>query len=119
LRPNTEGAGNEKNTLIAIDPDYDLPELIAPYQPLKMAAVHFPVDPRLSFLEANDLLSELRPGRLVTSPLYTTPATRSGSTEYGGTAADGGRLTKENAILFDPARYVAQFWLNLFTRGCN
>ena len=69
--------------------DFDLDAILAPYQPVKMTAMHFPIDPRLSFAEANQMLAEIRPGKLVTSPLYTHPASRGGDADYGGPTMNG------------------------------
>ena len=70
-----------------------------------MTAMHFPIDPRLSFTEANQMLAELQPGKLVASPLYTDPSTRSSDGEYGGPTADG-IPTRETAVVFDPAKTI-------------
>ena len=85
--------------------DFELEAILAPYQPVKMKAMHFPIDPRLSFTEANQMLAELQPGKLVASPLYTDPSTRSSDGEYGGQTADG-IPTRETAVVFDPARTI-------------
>lgn len=56
-----------KNTLIITEPDCtELRLLLAPFQPLYMLKVfHYPVDNRLTFQEANALLYELSPRRVL------------------------------------------------------
>lgn len=47
-------AGSERNTLIAIEPEFaNLDDLLAPYQPVRMKAVSLPIDARLNFAEVS------------------------------------------------------------------
>ena len=76
------------NTLLAVSPDTALADLLAPYQPCAMRAVHTPLDPRLSYSDAARLVGQLSPQEVVCSDLYIHPEQRRGSTRYGG-AVDG------------------------------
>lgn len=69
-----------KNTLIITEPDYtELRLLLAPFQPLYMLKVfHYPVDNRLTFQEANALLYELSPRRVLAPRDYLESGTIDG-----------------------------------------
>ena len=79
---------SERNILLAVDPEFRIPDLLAPYQPCKMRAVHTPLDPRLSYTDATRIMAQLAPKQVVCSELYTSPMRRTSSQLYGG-AHDG------------------------------
>eukprot|EP00052_Salpingoeca_macrocollata_P021869 m.188369 g.188369 ORF g.188369 m.188369 type:complete len:629 (+) comp21646_c0_seq1:647-2533(+) len=64
-------AGDARNSLIVVEPDYSLEELLAPFEPVAMRTVFCPIDPRLTAQEMSGVLKELRPKQVVLSPVYT------------------------------------------------
>ncbi|KAL3205950.1 hypothetical protein MRX96_040538 [Rhipicephalus microplus] len=61
------------NVVIFTEPDFNLAEAIAPFQPMAMKALCFPIDTSLSFVQANKLIRDLKPTNLVLPLQYTLP----------------------------------------------
>lgn len=61
------------NVVIFTEPDFNLAEAIAPFQPMAMKALCFPIDTSLSFVQANKLIRDLKPANLVLPLQYTLP----------------------------------------------
>lgn len=55
------------------EPDFALMDALAPFQPLAMKAVHYPIDTSLNFAQANKLIRDLKPEHLVVPECYTKP----------------------------------------------
>ncbi|XP_054721142.1 LOW QUALITY PROTEIN: integrator complex subunit 9-like [Uloborus diversus] len=65
---------NSNNVIIFTEPDFPHMEALAPYQPLEMKVVYYPIDTSLSFNQANKLIRELRPSHLLLPEQYTVPS---------------------------------------------
>eukprot|EP01098_Paradermamoeba_levis_P010049 TRINITY_DN4207_c0_g2_i1.p1 TRINITY_DN4207_c0_g2~~TRINITY_DN4207_c0_g2_i1.p1 ORF type:complete len:704 (-),score=190.32 TRINITY_DN4207_c0_g2_i1:65-1936(-) len=59
-----------KNTLIISESEYDYQQAISPFQPMAMKVVYCPINPNLNFLEANQLINELKPKNLLLPAEY-------------------------------------------------
>lgn len=66
-------ANSSNNAVIFTEPDFPYLEAIAPYQPLAMKALYYPIDTSLSFNQANKLIRELKPHHLLLPEQYTVP----------------------------------------------
>eukprot|EP00058_Branchiostoma_floridae_P003826 XP_002589314.1 hypothetical protein BRAFLDRAFT_217919 [Branchiostoma floridae] len=64
---------SKANTVIFVEPDIPYLDALAPFQPLAMKAVHCPIDTRLSFQQANKIISDLKPLHVVLPETYITP----------------------------------------------
>lgn len=53
------------NAVIFTEPDFNYVDALAPYQPIGIKVLYYPIDTSLSFAQANKLLKELRPNALV------------------------------------------------------
>ena len=61
------------NDNLITEPDFSLIDALAPFQPLAMKAVHYPIDTSLNFAQANKLIRDLKPENLVVPESYTKP----------------------------------------------
>ena len=64
---------DSRNTVIFTEPDFPYLDALAPFQPLAMKAYFTPIDTSLSFANANKLIPDLRPKRIVVAEPYTRP----------------------------------------------
>ncbi|XP_034943650.1 integrator complex subunit 9 [Chelonus insularis] len=64
---------NPQHTIIFTEPDFPYLEALAPFQPLAMKAVHYPIDTSLNFTQANKLIRDLKPDNLVIPEGYMSP----------------------------------------------
>lgn len=64
---------NPNNCIIFTEPDFPHLEALAPYQPLAMKVVYYPIDTSLSFNQANKLIRDLRPVNLLLPEQYIQP----------------------------------------------
>lgn len=64
---------NPLHTVIFTEPDFPYLQALAPFQPLAMKAIYCPIETSLNFQQANKLLKELKPGRIVVPESYTQP----------------------------------------------
>lgn len=64
---------DNRNTIIFTEPDFPYHDALAPFQPLAMKAYFTPIDTSLSFAQANKLIPDLRPKRIVIADQYTRP----------------------------------------------
>lgn len=55
------------------EPDYPYLDVLAPFQPIAMTAVHYAIDTSLNFTQANKLIRELKPATLILPECYTQP----------------------------------------------
>lgn len=62
---------NSKNSIIFIEPEIDYQHALGPYQPVHMHVSYFPIDPILTYIRANSLLSDLAPSNVVLPKEYT------------------------------------------------
>eukprot|EP00047_Mylnosiga_fluctuans_P020724 m.95563 g.95563 ORF g.95563 m.95563 type:complete len:578 (-) comp8606_c0_seq2:256-1989(-) len=65
---------NANSAVVMIDPDYSLDEVLGPYQPVTMRAIHCPIDPRLSAAEFSALAREAKPHTLLVPAVYMRSA---------------------------------------------
>ncbi|KAG0409769.1 hypothetical protein HPB47_013124 [Ixodes persulcatus] len=64
---------SSNNVVIFTEPDFNLADAIAPFQPMAMKALCFPIDTSLSFVQANKLVRDLKPSNLVLPRQHTVP----------------------------------------------
>ncbi|KAL7299713.1 hypothetical protein TKK_0007465 [Trichogramma kaykai] len=64
-------SNNPLNTVIFTEPDFVIEQLLAPYLPMAMKALHYPIDTSLNFSQANKLIRDLKPDHLVVPERYT------------------------------------------------
>ncbi|CAH1776090.1 unnamed protein product [Owenia fusiformis] len=64
---------SSSNTIIFTEPDFSYLDALAPFQPLNMKVLYYPIDTSLNFSQANKLLKELKPQHVVVSEKYITP----------------------------------------------
>ncbi|KAI1283062.1 Integrator complex subunit 9 [Halotydeus destructor] len=62
-----------KNIIIFTEPEFPYMEALSPYQPLQFKIAVCPVDTSLSFIQANKILSELKPTNVLIPEQYLTP----------------------------------------------
>uniref|UniRef100_A0A090X8J5 Putative cleavage and polyadenylation specificity factor cpsf subunit n=1 Tax=Ixodes ricinus TaxID=34613 RepID=A0A090X8J5_IXORI len=62
---------SSNNVVIFTEPDFNLADAIAPFQPTAMKALCFPIDTSLSFVQANKLVRDLKPSNLVLPRQHT------------------------------------------------
>lgn len=61
---------NPLNTVIFTEPEYPHVDALAPFQPLAMKFVHCPIDTSLNYAQANKLLREIKPAKIVLPDSY-------------------------------------------------
>jgi len=57
---------------VSIEPEFNSSIALAPFQTLAMRVVYCPIDPRLNFQEASNLIKEIQPKQIVTHSSYIT-----------------------------------------------
>ncbi|RWS13077.1 integrator complex subunit 9-like protein [Dinothrombium tinctorium] len=66
--------GQSPNNLIVFtEPDFPYLEALTPFQPLMMKVAYCPIDTSLNFSQANKLLRDLKPSRLIIPHQYVSP----------------------------------------------
>lgn len=66
---------NPQNAILFTEPEFELSEVLAPFQPLAMRQVYCPIDTSLDFTQARKLINELKPAKLVVPDVYLQPPT--------------------------------------------
>jgi integrator complex subunit 9 len=61
------------NLIVFTEPDFSYVEALQPYQPIQMKVLNCPIDTSLTFNQANKLLRDLAPRRLILPAQYTQP----------------------------------------------
>ncbi|KAF2073750.1 hypothetical protein CYY_004952 [Polysphondylium violaceum] len=61
---------NPKNSVLLIEPEYDLKKTVLPFNKLCCRIQFFPIDPRVNFTEANILISKLCPKNIIVPHPY-------------------------------------------------
>ncbi|XP_050690206.1 integrator complex subunit 9-like [Eriocheir sinensis] len=64
---------NPQNAILFTEPEFDIVEVLAPFQPLAMRQVYCPIDTSLDFTQARKLINELKPAKLVVPEVYMQP----------------------------------------------
>ncbi|KAG0719440.1 Integrator complex subunit 9 [Chionoecetes opilio] len=64
---------NPQNAILFTEPEFDIVEALAPFQPLAMRQVYCPIDTTLDFTQARKLITELKPSKLVVPEVYMRP----------------------------------------------
>ena len=65
--------GSAQNALIMVEPDYDMTQALAPFQPLAMRCVSCPIDFRFTPADASRFVSDIKPRHLVVPQSLLTP----------------------------------------------
>lgn len=58
------------NAVIFTEPDFNYVDAVAPFQPISIKVLYYPIDTLLTFSQANKLLREMRPNVLVSHNVY-------------------------------------------------
>ncbi|OQR68881.1 integrator complex subunit 9-like [Tropilaelaps mercedesae] len=61
------------NAVIFTEPDFNYVDAVAPFQPISIKVLYYPIDTSLSFAQANKLLRDLRPNILLSHKQYSEP----------------------------------------------
>ena len=61
------------NLLVFSEPEFSFAEALLPYQPIQMKVLHCPIETSLTYLQANKLVRDLAPQRLILPASYTQP----------------------------------------------
>ncbi|KAH7646743.1 integrator complex subunit 9-like protein [Dermatophagoides farinae] len=64
---------NPTNMILMTEPEFPCLEALSPYQPLSMKIIYCPIDTRLTFIQANKIIRDIKPKNLVLPYQYTRP----------------------------------------------